>query len=410
MSDSGHTSPAPVDHAEGWQRKTLPLELVEQIFDLFFLEAKTFEDIRPFSMASTQFRTIVLRRYMSTLRICSKKQLISHTLMHYSVTFRSSPHVYAGFDWVKHLFVVPEALTTSRWKPDLFWDLRSLHISLADSGSRTQGSILNRISGKPTFATVASRLSSLTITSLWRIGVDLLSMVARIFPALTDLHLSSSENLDTSCCWLCYEESSAAVTHSPIPGHYANVRTLSTAFAEALSPLTKLVHLHLGIFLSDEDMVDAHIDHYDSPREYEHALLVYAAEKRPDEPVTTLKSSPRDRMGSLKRVSHTEQTGRIWRTSWTTGVTERSFLFHMVQAIARSVPFSCQLSQVRARELEASLAIARKLRSVKTISWSSFFPSKLCTTAHASAGDGKTTTTYVLRANGRVRVRRRPWD
>ncbi|KIO03338.1 hypothetical protein M404DRAFT_27013 [Pisolithus tinctorius Marx 270] len=299
-----HTSPVPVDHAEGWQRKTLPLELVEQIFDLLFLEAKTFEDIRPFSMASTQFRTVALRRYMSTLRIYSKKQLISHTLMHYSITFRSSPHVYAGFDWVKHLFVVPEALTTSRWKPDLFRDLRSLHISLADSGSRTQGSILNRISGNPTFATVASRLSSLTITSLWRIGVDLLSMVAGIFPALTDLHLSSSENLDTSCCWLCYEESSAAVTHSPIPGHYANVRTLSTAFAEALLPLTKLVHLHLGIFLSDEDMVDAHIDHYDSPREYERALLVYAAEKRPNEPVTTLSQSERSNGESEESLSY----------------------------------------------------------------------------------------------------------
>ncbi|KIK18152.1 hypothetical protein PISMIDRAFT_14551 [Pisolithus microcarpus 441] len=305
---NGHTSPVPVDHAKGvwgWQRKTLPLELVEQIFDFFFLENKAFEDIRPFSMASTQFRTVALRRYMSTLRIYSKGQLVSYTLMHYSIASRGSPHAYSGFDWVKHLVACSSALMTSRWQPHLFRDLRSMHISLAEDGSRIQGSILNRILSKPTLPVMASRLTSLKMTGLWRIDVDLLSTVAKTFPGLTDLHLSCSENLDTSCCWLCYEESSMAVIHSPIPDHYANVKTLTNAFAEALRPLIRLVHLHLGIFLSDEDMVDAHGEHYDSPQEYERALFAFTAENKPDKPVTTLSQSEVSNRESEENISCT---------------------------------------------------------------------------------------------------------
>lgn len=239
---NGHASPVPVDHAKGvwgWQRKTLPLELVEQIFDFFFLENKAFEDIRPFSMASTQFRTVALRRYMSTLRIYSKGQLVSYTLMHYSIASRGSPHAYSGFDSIttltRHLVACSSALMTSRWQPHLFRDLRSMHISLAEDGSRIQGSILNRILSKPTLPVMASRLTSLKMTGLWRIDVDLLSTVAKTFPGLTDLHLSCSENLDTSCCWLCYEESSMAVIHSPIPDHYANVKTLTVSLSTSTS-------------------------------------------------------------------------------------------------------------------------------------------------------------------------------
>ncbi|KAI6124876.1 hypothetical protein EDD16DRAFT_1825970 [Pisolithus croceorrhizus] len=376
-----HTSPAPVDHVKDvqeWQRKTLPLELVEHIFDLFFLNNKAFKNIRPFAMASTQFRTVALRRYMSTLRIHSKEQLISYTLMHYSIASRSSPHAYSGFDWVK-------------------WD-----------GSRVQGNILNRILSKPTFSVLASRLTSLKMTSLWRIDVDLLGAVAKTFPALTDLHLSCSENLDTSCCWLCYEESSIAVIHSPIPDHYANVKTLTNAFAEALLPLIRLVHLHLGIFLSDEDMVDAHVDHYDSPQEYERALFAYTAEKKAEKPVTTLSQSERSNGESEENISCKTDEGE-------------DDLEHRYDGELLPFPHGpdeCPLcailvsaSKVRTRELEASLAMARKLRSIEMISWSSFFPPKQCTTEHASVGDQSgTATTYVLRVDGRVRVRRRPWD
>ncbi|KAI6167295.1 hypothetical protein EDD17DRAFT_1469258 [Pisolithus thermaeus] len=372
-----HTSPAPVDYGkvvQGWQRKTLPLELVEHIFDLFFLDNKAFKNIRPFAMASTQFRTVALRRYMSTLRIHSKEQLTSYTLMHYSITSRSPPHAYSGFGWV----------------------------------NRIQGNILNRILSKPTFSVLASRLTSLKMTSLWRIDVDLLGAVAKTFPALTDLHLSCSENLDTSCCWLCYEESSIAVIHSPIPDHYANVKTLTNAFAEALLPLIRLVHLHLGIFLSDEDMVDAHVDHYDSPQEYERALFAHTAEKKAEKPVTTLSQSERSNGESEENISCKTDEGE-------------DELEHQYDGELLPFPHGpdeCPLcailvsaSEVRTRELEASLAMARKLRSIETISWSSFFPLKQCTTERASVGDqSRTATAYVLRADGRVRVRRRPWD
>lgn len=135
----------------------------------------------------------------------------------------------------RHLVACSSALMTSRWQPHLFRDLRSMHISLAEDGSRIQGSILNRILSKPTLPVMASRLTSLKMTGLWRIDVDLLSTVAKTFPGLTDLHLSCSENLDTSCCWLCYEESSMAVIHSPIPDHYANVKTLTVSLSTSTS-------------------------------------------------------------------------------------------------------------------------------------------------------------------------------
>lgn len=156
-------------------------------------------------------------------------------------------------------------------------------------------------------------------------------------------------------------------------------------------------------------MVDAHIDHYDSPKEYEHALLAYTAEQKPEKPVTSLSQSER---------SNGELEENISRRTDEEDLEDETEHPHDGELLPfphgpGDCPFCAVLvsaSEVRTRELEASLAMARKLRSVKTISWSSFFPQKQSTATRTSVGDGRTTTTYVLRANGRVRVRRRPWD
>ena len=245
-SDFTHTRTSPPPE---WRKTTLPLEIVERIFHLFFSENHTFADIRPFAMASTQFRTVALRRYMTDLRLHSVNQLVSHTLIHYSIASRTSPHSRVGFGWVKcvqraymrniliasrSLSTTSMALSSSRWQPELFLNLRSLHVSLSTVGSLTQNRVVGQIL-EPLGSLSLSRMTSLKFTSLWHIDVPLIRMVARLFPMLTTLHLSCSESLDVSCCWICFEASSLAVTHSPIPNHYVNVSTLTVSISIPLS-------------------------------------------------------------------------------------------------------------------------------------------------------------------------------
>lgn len=152
---------------------------------------------------------------------------------------------------------------------------------------------------------------------------------------------------------------------------------MQLAFATALKPLTSLTHLHLGVFLSEEDLVYAHIEHV--LEEDEHAGMSYG----PDE----------------------------------CDVCDAVF------------------QDVRTRELEASLIFAQRFKALKTVAWSSFFSqasgNDLDAKGEASEAEGEAersrdpendehhravdlrndrrTKIWILRKNGRVRVRRMPW-
>jgi hypothetical protein len=83
--------------------------------------------------------------------------------------------------------------------------------------------------------------------------------------------------------------------------------------------------------------------------------------------------------------------------------------------------------EVRNRELTASLAFAQHIKTLQTIGWSTFFirdvlecPPKDMMEGedHESLGEGggdsryfdnRSVTVWILRAQGRVRVRRMPW-
>lgn len=144
------------------------------------------------------------------------------------------------------------------------------------------------------------------------------------------------------------------------------------AFADALKPLVHLKSLHLGVFLSNEQLVYTHIDRCIA--EQEHIKTQCVGGKR-----CTV----------------------------------------CAQAFGKSV---------RTRELEASLALAQGLKALQSISWASFSCGRSHTTkieeiedtakedmgmteegnaedADASMRD----VIWVLRDNGRIRVRRRPW-
>ncbi|KAH7885790.1 hypothetical protein F5I97DRAFT_2022834 [Phlebopus sp. FC_14] len=380
------TSPGPADdevtQLKPLKANQLPLELIEYIFDLFLRCYPAFSCIKPFSMASSQFRTIALRKYMSALRIYSAAQLVSYESMHFSLVSRSKNQDKTGLEW----------------------------ISFGTDGRSTQKTRLTRILERHLAAHIMPHLTSLTLTKLWRIDISLLSMVAKAFPMLKTLHVSCSEHLDVSCCWVCFEDSSTAVIHSPIPNYFSSASKLSTEFAKALKPLTNLADLHLGIFLSDEEMVSTHLEHYDSPRTYERALCTTFA--RRGTPTLT---------GSIVSQSESPEIEQDEHVSYT--VDEQDPDVEPCVHSGELPPFPhgpdlcpiCSLlvsaPQVRTRELEASLALARKLKALETVSWSSFFSWRQSLPTDMKVGDWKRkTTTYVLREGGRVRVRRRPWD
>ncbi|KIK93697.1 hypothetical protein PAXRUDRAFT_46115, partial [Paxillus rubicundulus Ve08.2h10] len=290
-----------------WKKRNLPLELVEYIFELFFQRHSSFRSIAPFSNANSQFRNVALRRYMTSLRIDSARQLVSLERIHVSMLSRSEPCGSVGFDWTKSLTGKSGTLASAPWKPNLLGSLRILHVSFAADGRSTQKQRLKQIFSIPLMNSPMSHLTALALTNLWRIDIALLGIVSMAFPALGSLHLSCSEHLDVSCCWACFEESSSAVIHSPIPNHFPTVSKLATDFAKALKPLTNLTDLHLGIFLSDEEMLENHLEHYDSPRAYERTLRTSIGL---DHAVThagiVLSQSESTSIGHAENVSYTE--------------------------------------------------------------------------------------------------------
>jgi hypothetical protein len=150
--------------------------------------------------------------------------------------------------------------------------------------------------------------------------------------------------------------------------------TVKDDFANALSPLIYLTHLHLGIFLSDDQLLYSHIAHS---------------------------------LGDEENGGIVDGSGRC------------------------STCFQSAVEDVRMREVEASVAIALQLKSVKSVGWSSFFtdmPNNDESDEQADAGcKGVTdddeldedcaedialdmkTTLWMWRTDERIMVRRCPW-
>jgi hypothetical protein len=60
-------------------------------------------------------------------------------------------------------------------------------------------------------------LSELRLLKLSDTGLHALDEIAKKFCQLKVLELSCAERLDSDCCWLCFEESTSLVNHSPVP-------------------------------------------------------------------------------------------------------------------------------------------------------------------------------------------------
>ena len=117
-----------------------------------------------------------------------------------------------------------------------------------------------------------------------------------------------------------------------------------------LRPLSQLEHLHLGIFLSSEDLLYSHFHH--------------------------IREICDEAGGDSKPF------GPEWCM----------------------LCFEQHAQSVRLAELQATLALAQTLRKLTTVTWASFFGRQL------QEMNNRQTTIWVFRKNGAIRVRRRPWN
>ncbi|KAG2125060.1 hypothetical protein DEU56DRAFT_587760 [Suillus clintonianus] len=425
------TSPAPEHHLDDSQlnlkdipaadRKEtthiktpqLPIEVIDYIASFLFDSCSSgcFFHIHSFSLVCSQFRHVALRHYFSSIRIVSAKQLAAYTNFHFSLASRNTPCDSVGLDYVKTLTAPSHALEAASWNPSLYRNLKHLIISFSSDGRQSQTTRLKRIFSPPAIPLITwflPQLTSLTMTKLWRIDVTLLKTVASAFPSVKVLHLSCSEQLDVSCCWPCFEESSSAVVHSPIPNYFHDITRLTDSFADSLETLTQLTDLHLGIFLSDEEMVEKHLEHYDTPLAFDHTLRTAFSPKAASPPTGNILSQPETETTTGLISYSIDKDDEKEEPRY--GACTEDLPFPHGPELCRTCNLIGSASKVRTRELEASLALARKIKTLRTVGWSSFFSHLAFEPDEKYAGDWRRrTTVYILRANGRVRVRRRPW-
>ncbi|KAF9266793.1 hypothetical protein L218DRAFT_985378, partial [Marasmius fiardii PR-910] len=265
----------------------IPPEVLDRIIELAILKAfaqgvDPFASISSFSLASTHFRRVSLRRYL------------------FHVTLRSRDH----FNWLFELArkhgirnfgdcglldiksVTTDAGTITSEAPKLSYlvNLRDLDISFTTEGPTTQHTCISIVFKKLLHSSpnCSSPLTTLSLTSLSRIDISMLRLISTSFPALSRLHLSASDNVDNynlnDICWCCFEELLSCSYYSPVPHMFPTAKDLAvccfesvlglnrlyfcilqTAYGQALQPLGKLKQLHLGIYLSDEELWWDHI-------------------------------------------------------------------------------------------------------------------------------------------------------
>ncbi|KAL1742120.1 hypothetical protein HDZ31DRAFT_43950 [Schizophyllum fasciatum] len=246
----------------------IPLEIVNYVIKIVLARhrvgsPKVFRELSALSLACHSLRHLVLRAYLRDVVISTRRQWEGHSHLAFSIENRYLPcYLEGGLSWTRTLSLPSTCIARSN-APILMHltRLRQLSLDFAQDGLSTQHTRLQLIVNNLTLrmpSATCDQLTALTLTSLPRIDVSMLRLVARHFPLLADLYLSCTERLEDT--WWSFEDSASCTLHSPIPYVYADENHLATAFSIALKPLTNLISLHLGIYLSDEDFLSAHSD------------------------------------------------------------------------------------------------------------------------------------------------------
>ncbi|KAJ7442253.1 hypothetical protein FB451DRAFT_1057677 [Mycena latifolia] len=341
---------------------TLPPELLDRIIELALEfrysfhhtnQPNNFETITALTLVSSQFRAFALRHYFRHIILSEYGKEKSPWSGLCSLEKRTGEKC---FTWVRSLRASSKTLTFHSAQLGALTHLQELSVDLGTEGLYSQHPALKRIccdllpcSSPIDNINTFHTLTVLTLTSLPRIDVPLLRLIAHSFLLLFDLHLSCTERLDLHCCWWCYEECLEVTIHSPVPDMFSRSRDMAVAFANILRPLKHLTHLHLGVYLSDEMLVHVHLDH---------------------------------------------------------GKEEGEFPFGPEECILCE---ETAAHEVQLRELAAALEFAQYLKALRTIGFSSFFDDAA---GYYASSDGRRrdkTTVYVLRDKGRIRVRKKPW-
>jgi len=192
-------------------------------------------------------------------------------------------------------------------------------------------------------------ITELTMDDLADIEMTTLKLIALKFENLTSLEITCNDRLDDSCCWSCFEESSSCIRHSPIPDTFPSAEDLTHAVKAALRPLKNLKNLHIGLFLSSEELLYEHFAHAQAPDNDEEG------EEHPYGPELCL------------------------------------------------VCLTLYADKIRLEELNACLTLAQTFKELETVSWGSFFGRQ---TREVS---NRMTSINIHRTDGRIRVRRKPW-
>ncbi|TFK39469.1 hypothetical protein BDQ12DRAFT_734830 [Crucibulum laeve] len=365
----------------------LPIEIIDRILELAVtsqivslpLGPTAFKSIVPFTLTSTTFRHITLRHYFRDLLLENKIHWDQIYILLTNQENKSDKMLRESrLPWIRSLCSSSSIISPNPERLSSLTHLEVLSIDFQPEGLSTQHPRLKMLFH---YLGTNTNLTSLILSTLPRIDVKTLQLIAETFPRLVDLYLSCTERLQLDCCWICFEDSLSCTGHSPIPDEYTSAEALGHAFALALKPLRTLTRLHLGIFLCDEQLPYSHIDH----------------------------STEDETMGmadSYMKCDMCEEFRRI----------------------------------VHRRELSATIAIAQHLKILRSIGWSSFFGAvvkranedtgimgrlrlednhggeiysdteELEEDAVNNNADYARTTVWILRTKGRIRVKKSPWD
>ncbi|KAH9840059.1 uncharacterized protein C8Q71DRAFT_795251 [Rhodofomes roseus] len=308
------------------------VEVLDEIIAITVAKHKDFSRIANISLASYVLRQIALRHFFAMFAPVSSR--------HWSRCCQ----IPGIFSWVRKLKCTTDVLTL---QPTLLLKLLNLQVVELDflpDGLATQAQRVKLL-----LSLLPATLTELRLLNVPRIDTHILGLVAAQCPALETLDVTCIGRFDEGCCWLCFEESSTCIIHSPIPDVYPSIKELSVAFGTALKPLQRLQHVFLGILLSSSDIFDAHFQHRFGP------YIMYS-----DGPIGP------DGCGLC--------------------VQNHALL-------------------VRQDELIAGAMIASILPSLQTISWSTWFARE----EEGDESDDRLTTVWIRRADGVIHARREPW-
>ncbi|KAF8903498.1 hypothetical protein CPB84DRAFT_773606 [Gymnopilus junonius] len=219
--------------------------------------------IKDSMLVSKDFRFFILRHFFDRLFFESKddsKDLLEY-LAKIDAYYCQQGLTFVGYSWIRSLCSPSFLISANEGSLDKLTHLKDLCIDFMHSNVLLQRTcsdhLFTTLSGHP----IVYNLTSLMLTALPQIDVHLFKSIAEVMPAVTNVHISSTDALDLDCCPECYEESFSRIIHSPIPGRYPHVQAFADAIGPLLAPLQYLSHLYLGVFLSRPVLLDLHARH-----------------------------------------------------------------------------------------------------------------------------------------------------